>query len=66
MQYVSQEVVRLINENKGTELGKDIVDDFNKPTSSGGKSVKKNKITKRKRKQTSPRKRKLTRYRKRK
>ena len=36
-QYVSQEAVRLINENTGTEIGKDIVDDFNKPGPSGGK-----------------------------
>jgi hypothetical protein len=63
-QYVSQEAVRLINENTGTELGKDIVDDFNKPKPSGGKRVKKNKITKRNSKQRTRIKRKLTRYRK--
>jgi hypothetical protein len=65
-QYVASETARLINENTDTELGKDIVDDFNKPMPSGGKRVKKHKNTKRKRKQVTHRKRKLTRYRKRK
>ena len=68
-QYVSQEAVRLINENTGTEIGKDIVDDFNKPGPSGGKrksTRSKRKNTRRKGKQVTHRKRKLTRHRKRK
>jgi hypothetical protein len=47
-QYVSQEAIRLINENTGTEIGKDIVDDFNKTSLSGGKR----KSTRSKRKST--------------
>jgi hypothetical protein len=58
-QYVAQETARLINENTDTELGDAIVEDFNKPKPpSGGKRVKKNKNTKRKRKQIRHKKRK--------
>jgi hypothetical protein len=60
-QYVASETARLINENTGTELGTEIVEDFNKRPPSGGKRVKKHKTRHGKRKQTRYRKRKYSR-----
>jgi hypothetical protein len=60
-QYVASETARIINENTGTELGNEIVDDFNKRNPSGGKRLKKHKTRHRKRKQTRNRKGKQSR-----
>jgi hypothetical protein len=64
-QYVASQTIGLINDNTGTSLGQDIVDNFNNPKPpSGGKIIKKLKTKHRKRKQTKHRKGKQSRRKK--